>query len=64
MFSSVKPGSDLAVVELQFLQQRQAGVLGLFQPRQHGPHGGHFDRVRRDVLALDLVAGCSPSRKS
>ena len=41
----------LAVVELQLLQQRQAGVLRLLQPREHGPHGGHFDRVRGDVLA-------------
>ena len=55
MLSSVKPGKRLAVVELQFLQQRQAGVLGLFEPRQHGPHRGHFDRVRGNVLAVDLL---------
>ena len=55
MFSSVKPGKRLAVVELQLLHQRQAGVLGLFQPSQHGPHGGHFDRVRGDVLAAHLA---------
>ena len=56
MLSSVKPGSALAVVELELLQQRQARVLGLFQPRQNGPHGGHLDRVRGDVLARHGVA--------
>ena len=45
----------LAVVELQLLQPREAGMLRLFQPRQHGPHRRHFDRVRRDVLAADRV---------
>ena len=46
-------GQRLAVVELQLLQQRQVGVLGLLQPRQHGPHRRHLDRVRGDVLAPD-----------
>ena len=49
-------GQRLAVVELQLLQQRQAGVLRLLQPRQHRPHGGHLDRVRGDVLALHRLA--------
>ena len=46
-------GQRLAVVELQLLQPREAGVLRLLEPRENGPHGGHFDRVRRDVLAAD-----------
>ena len=48
-------GQRLAVVELQLLQQRQVGVLGLLQPGQHRPHGRDLDRVRGDVLALDLA---------
>ena len=48
-------GQRLAVVELELLQQRQVGVLGLLEPRQHRPHGGHLDRVRGDVLALDAL---------
>ena len=48
-------GQRLAVVQLELLQQRQVGVLGLFQARQHGPHGGHLDGVRGDVLALDAL---------
>ena len=54
MFSSVKPGQRLAVVQLQLLQQRQIRVLRLFQPRQHRPHRRHFDGVRSDVLAFDF----------
>ena len=30
-------------------------LLRVLQPRQRGPHRGHFERVRRDVLALDLL---------
>ena len=48
-------GQRLAVVELELLQQRQVGVLGLHQPRQHRPHGRDLDRVRGDVLALDAL---------
>ena len=48
-------GQRLAVVQLELLQQRQVGVLGLHQPRQHRPHGRDLDRVRGDVLALDAV---------
>ena len=45
----------LAVVELELLQQRQAGVLRLLQPREHRPHRRHLDRVRGDVLAAHLL---------
>ena len=48
-------GQRLAVVELELLQPREPGVLGLFEPRQNRPHRGHLDRVRGDVLALDGV---------
>ena len=47
-------GERLAVVELELLQAAEAGVLGVFEPRQDRPHGGHLDRVRRDVLALTV----------
>src|SRR6218665_2521137 len=46
-------GQRLAVVELELLQERQVVLLGLLQAREHGPHGGHLQGVRRDVLALD-----------
>ncbi len=48
-------GQRLAVVELELLQQRQVGVLGLLQPSQHRPHGRDLDGVRGDVLALDAL---------
>ena len=56
MLSSVKPGQGLAVVELELLEQRQAGVLGLLQPGEDRPHRGDFERVRGDLLAADLPA--------
>ena len=46
-------GQRLAVIQLQFLKQREVRLLRRFQPRQHRPHRGHRDRVRRDVLAAD-----------
>ena len=48
-------GQGFAVIELQLLQKCQVGFLRWFQPRQHCPHRGHFDRVRGDVLAADLL---------
>ena len=48
-------GERLAVVELELLQQREVVLLGLLEPRQHRPHGGHLDGVRGDVLAPDLA---------
>ena len=48
-------GQALAVVELELLQERQTGVLRFFQPRQNRPHGGHFDRVRGNMLPLHRV---------
>ena len=44
-----------AVVEFQFLEQCQVGVLGLNEARQHRPHGGDLDGVRGDVLAAHPV---------
>ena len=51
-----KTGQRFAVVEFQLLQQSQTGVFRLFKPSQHGPHGGHFDRVRCNVFAVHLFA--------
>ena len=31
-------------------------LLRVLEARQRGPHRGHLERVRRDVLALDLLA--------
>jgi len=44
-------GQRLAVVELELLEQRQVGLLGLLQAGEHGPHGGHLQGVGRHVLA-------------
>ena len=44
-----------AVVQLQLLHHAQSCVLRRVQPRQHGPHGRHLDRVRSDVLAENAI---------
>src|SRR5512138_2901645 len=46
----------LPVVELQLLDEREVVLLRLLEPGEHAPHRGHLERVRRDVLAADLVA--------
>ena len=51
-----EPRQGLAVVELELLEQRQPGVLGLLQPGEDRPHRGDLQRVRRDLLAADLPA--------
>jgi hypothetical protein len=49
-------GQRLAVVELELLQQREVGLLRLFEAGEHGPHRGGASGVRGDVLAGDVAA--------
>ncbi len=49
-------GEDLAIVELELLDEGEIVLLGVFEAREDSPHGGDFEGVGSDVLALDLLA--------